>query len=141
MADSRGVSPGRRPTSISRAASTRAGRRARARAASGSSTSHGRIPAAGHQPSACVISFPGPAARGAADRVRYDADLPLRRVTAKVDVRYAFGFGRRVEQRVLLEAENTRGDVCREAAAGGVVFLDALVVPHPLDGNPILRAR
>src|SRR5688572_20903007 len=60
---------------------------------------------------------------------------------AEVDARDALRFRRRVEHGVFVEAEDPRRDVGRELPARGVVLLHALVVPHPLDREPVLGAR
>src|ERR1035437_10077326 len=59
----------------------------------------------------------------------------------KVDLRYLLGLGRRLEERILLEAEHLGRNVRGELTPRRVVFLDALVVAHALDGDPVFSAR
>src|SRR5688572_4607576 len=57
---------------------------------------------------------------------------------SEVYLRHGLRFSRRVEQRVLLEAEDRRRHVGGESPALGVVRLDPLVVAHALDRQPVL---
>src|SRR5947209_17203473 len=56
----------------------------------------------------------------------------------EVDLRDGRGRRRRLEVGILLEAEHLGGDVAGEAPCRGVVFLDALVVAHARDRQPVL---
>src|SRR5437773_9250827 len=63
---------------------------------------------------------------------------PLR---LKVDPRHLLRVGRRLEERILLEAEYFRGQVRWKLPPRGVVLLHALVVAHPLDRDSVFGAR
>src|SRR5205814_3855819 len=60
---------------------------------------------------------------------------------AEIDLRDRRRRRRRIEVRALFEAEHLGGHVAGEPARRGVVFLDALVVAHPRDGEAVLSAR
>src|SRR5215472_15759760 len=64
----------------------------------------------------------------------------LRRLR-EVDLRCLRCGRRRFEERVVFEAEHLRGEVAGELTPRRVVFLYALVVPHPLRRDAILGPR
>src|SRR4029434_3815514 len=64
-----------------------------------------------------------------------------RSLSREVYLRRLFRCRRRLEQRVVLEPEQLCREVRGELTPGGVVLLHALVVPHPFDGDAILRSR
>src|SRR5262249_61700981 len=58
----------------------------------------------------------------------------------ELDLRRFLGRRRRLEELIFLEAEQARRDVRGKLPARRVVGLHRLVVAHPLDGDPVLRA-
>src|SRR5690349_22877514 len=75
-----------------------------------------------------------------ARREQQSSGRSLRRLLPEVDLGGGLRRGRRFVVRILLEAEDLRRDVAREAAPRRVVFLDFLVVAHARDAEAILRA-
>src|SRR5262245_9743818 len=59
------------------------------------------------------------------------------RSLAEIHLRHLFGRRRSVEEWILLETEEARGDVGGELPPCRVVLLNSLVVSHSLDGDAV----
>src|SRR5436190_17481650 len=95
-----------------------------------------------------VSTYRSPIARGAAkadgrplhsSRSQGSRALPSV-LRLEIDLRYLLRFGRRLEERIFLEAEHLRRQVGRKLPPRGVVVLHALVVAHALDGDAVFRS-